>query len=64
MIKKIKKCINDIAEDTLFFGGFLLVWIAFFNINFNLGLIVLGINLIVFALLLFAKKQGEKKEQQ
>lgn len=57
MIKKIKKYINDIAEDVLFFGGFLLVWMAFFNINLNLGLIVLGSNLIVFGLLLFAKKQ-------
>lgn len=72
MIKKLKVKlanlflkINENAIDLLFLTGYLLIYIALFNIHINLGLISTGASFIYFAIVLhFDKKQKEKKNKE
>ena len=50
-----------IITDLMILGGFFLIFKAIFNINVNLGLILLGITFIVVALLVHKVKTAQVK---
>lgn len=62
IINKIKKSIKKFdITDLMILGGFFLIFKAIFNINVNLGLILLGITFIVVALLVHKVKTAQVK---
>lgn len=63
IINKIKKFIKKIdVTDLMILGGFFLIFKAIFNINANLGLILLGITFIILALLIHKAKTSQVKK--
>ncbi|WP_291648150.1 hypothetical protein [Clostridium sp.] len=63
IINKIKKFIKKIdITDLMILGGFFLIFKAIFNINVNLGLILLGITFIVVAALVHKAKTSQVKQ--
>lgn len=63
IINKIKKFIKKFdVTDLMILGGFFLIFKAVFNINVNLGLILLGITFIILALLIYKAKTSQVKK--